>query len=148
MKISDIMSSQVACCTADTPIRNIAQMMAENHCGEIPVCDDARKPIGVVTDRDLVCRVIALGKNSDEMTAADCMSEPVITATRDMSIEECARLMEQYLIRRLPIIDERNACVGIVAQADLATKAPTHMTAEVVGKVSQPTEESSAVAAA
>ena len=146
MKISDIMSSDVACCRTDTPLREVAKLMTDHRCGEIPVCDEARRPIGVVTDRDIVCRVIALGEDPYEMTAGECMSKPVITATCDTTVEDSARLTEQYQIRRPPVVDEAGACCGIVAQADLATKGPREMTAEVVEKVSEPTERSSAVA--
>jgi CBS domain-containing protein len=146
MKISDIMSSDVACCRMDAPLREVARLMTEHNCGEIPVCDDARRPIGVVTDRDIVCRVVAEGENPYEMTAGECMSTPVITATCDMSIDESARLMEQYQIRRLPVVDDTGACCGIVAQADLARKGPWDITAEVVDKVSEPTARPSAVA--
>ena len=138
MKISEIMSSPIAYCTKDTPLREIAVLMAECQCGEIPVCDDARKPIGVVTDRDIVCRIIARGDNPFELTAADCMSKPVVRITADATIEECARLMEQYKVRRLPVVDRQGACCGMVAQADLAVRAPRHLTAAVVAEVSKP----------
>ena len=148
MRISDIMSSTVACGTRNSSLREIAALMTKHECGEIPVCDDAHRPIGVVTDRDIVCRLVAQGKNPLELTAADCMSQPAITATPEMAIEDCARLMEQYHIPRLPVVDVCGACCGIVAQADLATKAPPHMTAEVVSSVSQPTATASTGATA
>jgi CBS domain-containing protein len=102
------------------------------------VCDEAGKPIGVVTDRDIVCRVIAQGKNPADLKAADCMSKSVITATPDLDVADCARLMEQYQVRRLPVVDEQGVCCGMVAQADLARKAPRETTIEVVEEVSKP----------
>ena len=138
-KIGDIMTSGVACCTADTPLTEVAALMADNDCGEIPVCDEARRPIGVVTDRDIVCRIVAQGEDALVRTAGDCMSEPVVTTSPETDVEECARLMEQYRVRRLPVIDQAGACCGMVAQADLATKTTRQLTAEVVGSVSQPT---------
>ena len=147
MKISDIMSSPVAFCTPDTSLRDVAVMMAECQCGEIPVCDDARKPIGVVTDRDIVCRILARGDNPLELTAADCMSQPVVRISADATIEKGARLMEQYQVRRLPVVDAKGVCCGIVAQADLAARAPRQLTAEVVAEVSKPTPASAGSAA-
>ena len=142
MKVRDIMTKKVACCTDGTPIRDVAQLMVDHDCGEIPVCDDEHKPIGVVTDRDIVCRIIAPGRESSKARAADCMSTMVVTATPDMTIEDCARLMEQYQVRRLPVVDGNGACCGLVAQADLATKSSPEVTAEVVERVSQPTSQS------
>src|SRR5438105_605382 len=83
-RIRDVMTGDPACCRANTPLREVAEMMVTSDCGEIPVCDDARKPIGVVTDRDIVCRVLATGHNPLDATAKDCMSRPVITCAPDM----------------------------------------------------------------
>jgi CBS domain-containing protein len=70
--------------------------MTVKDCGEIPVVEDtvSRLPIGVVTDRDIVCRTIANDLNPLNLTAADCMSKPIVTVTPDMSLEECCRIME------------------------------------------------------
>ena len=147
MKVRDIMTSAATCCSPHTPLSEVAALMVQHDCGEIPVCDEARKPLGVVTDRDIVCRVVAKGTNPVGITAADCMSEPVVTTTADMDVEECARLMEQYQVRRLPVVDERGACCGMIAQADLATKAPHDIAAEVVEKVSEPSASASGLSA-
>ena len=138
MLVRDIMTTDVGCCTADTPVREVAILMVERDCGEIPVCDDARRPIGVVTDRDIVRRIVARGDNPRERSAGDCMSEPVITAIPEMSVEECADLMEQHQVRRIPVVDARGRCCGLVAQADIALNASGRQTAEVVERVSQP----------
>lgn len=147
MKVDDIMTTEVACCTADTPLQEVAILMVDHHCGEIPVCDEARKPIGVITDRDIVARAVAQGSNPLELNAGDCMSDTVITATPDMPIEDCVRLMEQYQVRRLPVVDAVGACCGIVAQADLATKSSPEVAAEMVENVSRPTTAESRLGA-
>ena len=95
MLVKDIMSSDPICCARDTSLRRVAEKMVEFDCGEIPVCDERGKPIGVVTDRDIVCRLVAKGHDPLEARAEDCMSQPVVTATPDMAIDDCARLMEQ-----------------------------------------------------
>jgi CBS domain-containing protein len=141
------MSRDVAWCEPSSTLQGIATLMVEHRCGEIPVCDDARRPIGVVTDRDIVCRIIAPGLDASKATAADCMTDAVITATPEMSIGECARVMEEFQVRRLPVVDQHGVCCGMVAQADLATKAPGELAGELVSKVSQPTETASAVRA-
>ena len=138
MLVRDIMTEDPTCCGLDTGLSEIAQMMVENDCGEIPICDAGGRPIGVVTDRDIVCRAVAKGINPLEQTAADCMSRPVVTASPEMSIEEATRLMEDHQVRRIPITDSSGICCGILSQADLATKGPRRFTAEVVERVSEP----------
>ena len=79
MKVNDVMTQEPACCTPETPLRDVAKMMVESDCGEIPVVDSQRtmRPVGVVTDRDIVVRCVAAGKNPLEAEAEDCMSSPV-----------------------------------------------------------------------
>jgi CBS domain-containing protein len=138
MQAKDIMSSEPRCCAPDTPLDEVARLMVAEDCGEIPVCDGSGRVVGVVTDRDIVCRAVAKRLNPIELRADDCMSSPVITAEVDTDLGECARLMEQYQVRRLPVVDAAGTCCGMVAQADLATKAPRDTTAEVVEQVSEP----------
>ena len=138
MHVRDIMTTDVSCCTADTPIHEIATLMVQHDCGEIPVCDEARRPIGVVTDRDIVTRLVARGEDPSRHTAGDCMSEPVVTVRPEMPVETCARLMAEHQVRRIPVVDDKGACCGMVAQADLARHASKQRTAEVVERISEP----------
>jgi len=146
MQVKEVMTSNPACCTADTPIPAVAKMMVDNDCGEIPVVEDigSKLPIGVVTDRDIVCRLVAKGINPLGTIAAECMSKPIVTVTPDMSIEECCRIMEEKLIRRVPVVDERGSCCGIVALADIALQTRKNVAGEVVKEVSQHTAAASA----
>ena len=84
-------------------------MMVENNCGEIPIVDRSNHPIGVVTDRDIVCRVVAEGKNPTGQTADSCMTRPVVTVPTDAPLDEVIATMEDYQIRRVPVIDEAAA---------------------------------------
>lgn len=148
MQVKEVMTSNPACCTADTPIPAVAKMMVDHDCGEIPVVEDigSKLPIGVVTDRDIACRLVAKGINPLVTIAAECMSKPIVTVTPDMSIEECCRIMEEKLIRRVPVVDERGSCCGIVALADIALQTRKNVAGEVVKEVSQPTRVASATA--
>jgi CBS domain-containing protein len=139
------MTPDPACCRPDTPIRDVAQMMVTNDCGEVPVCDEARKPIGVVTDRDVVCRLVAKGHDPLHATASECMSRRIITCTPETSIEECAQRMESHQIRRMPVVEASEAICGMVSQADLARKAPRRVAAAIVEEVSKPNVFASAV---
>ena len=144
MRVEKIMTADPACCAPEDELRAIAQLMVERDCGEIPICDGGRKPIGVVTDRDITCRIVAKGKNPLDMKARDCMSSPVITVRPETEIEEASRLMEQYQLRRLPVVGDDGRICGMVAQADLAKKAPSQIAMEVVQRVSEPNVMASA----
>jgi CBS domain-containing protein len=148
MQVKEIMTSDPACCTADTPLPEVGRMMIDNDCGEIPVVDNrsSNVPIGVVTDRDIVCRTVANGINPVELTAADCMSKPIVTVTPDMSLDDCCRIMEAKQIRRVPVVDERGACIGIVSLADIALQGGKSVAAEIVTQVSEPTSAAAAKA--
>ena len=140
MRVRDIMTENPVYGVRETNLQEVAQMMVEYDCGSIPVVENQNtlRPIGVVTDRDIVCRIVAEGLNPLEMTAADCMSSPVVTVTPETSVEACGQLMEDHQVRRIPVIDQNGSICGMVAQADLALNAPRQVTAEVIQEVSEP----------
>lgn len=88
--------------------------MIECDCGEIPVVDDKERmrPIGVVTDRDIVVRAVAAEQDTRELKASECMTSPCITTTPEASLDECLELMQQHRIRRVPVVDENGGCCG------------------------------------
>ena len=126
--------------------RDVARLMVVKDCGEVPVIEDtvSRLPIGIATDRDIVCRTIANDLDPLDLTAADCMSKPIVTVTPDTSLEECCRIMEEKLIRRVPVVDDRGACVGIIALADIALHTGKNVAGHIVREVSEPTLTASA----
>jgi CBS domain-containing protein len=146
MRVKEVMTADPACCISATDLQEVAQMMIDHDCGEIPVVEnqETRLPIGVITDRDIVCRTVALGLNPLLLTVADCMTKPCVTVTPDMSVEECSRVMEENKILRVPVVDASGSCSGIVALADIALHAKRSVAAEVVKEVSQPTSAASA----
>jgi CBS domain-containing protein len=91
-----------------------------------------------VTDRDIVVRAVAAEQDPRELTAAECMTSPCVTATPETSLEECMELMETHKVRRLPVVDDKGGCCGIVAQADIARHASKKDTGRVVSEVSTP----------
>jgi CBS domain-containing protein len=139
----DVMTPDPACCTPDTTLDQVAKLMVLNDCGEIPVIDGADQPIGVVTDRDIVCRVVAQGKNPLVHTAEQYMSHPIVTVRTDAPIDEVLSLMEKHQIRRVPVVDERGCCAGIIAQADVAWTGGEREVAELVREVSRETGQES-----
>ena len=133
----DLMTADPQCCTADTPLNDVAKLMVECDCGEIPVVDSDQKLIGVVTDRDIVCRIVAKGTNTATATAKDAMTHPVISVTEDASLEDVVAKMEEHQIRRVPVVDASGCCCGIISQADVAMVAQESEVGEMVREVSR-----------
>ena len=144
MNVQDVMTRAPACATADMPLQEAARMMVDNNCGCIPVIDESGKAIGVITDRDIVCRTVAIAVNPLEKTVRDAMTSEVISVKVDASIEHCCDLLEENQIRRAIVVDENGRVVGIIAQADLARRSET-LGGEVLAAVSKPSIGPSAV---
>jgi CBS domain-containing protein len=138
-RVKDIMTTSPAFCTADTPLQEVARMMVDCDCGAIPVVDDVdgRRPIGMVTDRDITVRAVASGRNPMALTARDCMTTPVATCRDDARLDDCIDLLETKQLRRVPIVDAAGALCGIVAQADVAEHASKRKAGELVRKISE-----------
>jgi CBS domain-containing protein len=139
----DVMTPDPVCCTPTTTLDEVAKLMAHNDCGEIPVVDTTDRPVGVITDRDIVCRVVAEGRNPIAYTVEDYMSQPVVTVREDAPLDEVVSTMEKHQIRRVPVVDDRGCCAGIIAQADVAWTGDEHEVAELVREVSRDSDEPS-----
>ncbi len=137
-KVKDIMTDNVVSCTGETDLATVARLMCDHDCGEIPIIESEEnaRPIGVITDRDITCRVVAARKNPLEFRAEDCMSSPCVTVTPETSLDECCRILEKNQIRRVPVVDDEGCCCGIVAQADIVLHAK-EKAAEVLAEVSR-----------
>jgi len=140
MQVREIMTTDPACCTADASLEEVAKAMVEHDCGEIPIVRSStdKSLIGVVTDRDIVCRLVAQGINPVDEAAESCMSSPVVSVRESTPVEDCARLMEDKQIRRVPVVNGGGMVCGIVSQADIAKNASRKITADLVKDVSQP----------
>ena len=133
----EIMTPSPQCCSRETTLNDVANLMVEADCGEIPVTDGANRLVGVITDRDIVCRAVAKGKNPSAMTAGDIMTEPVVCVNESTSLEDVLAVMEENQIRRVPVVDDTGCCCGIISQADVALTAHDGQTGELVREVSK-----------
>ena len=140
MKVKEIMTRTPAVCTPETPLLEVAKSMVGCDCGSLPVVrkEGTGDLMGVITDRDIVVRAIAEGRNPLSLTASACLTSPAITIREEASLDECTDLMEAKQIRRLPVVDASGALVGIVAQADVARHASRKDAGELVRDVSAP----------
>lgn len=138
MDLNSVMTANPACCTRNTPLRQVAQMMIDHDCGLIPVVDDGNKPLGVVTDRDIATRIVAGDQDAGRATAGDAMTTPCKSVTSATGLHECLSLMEADQVRRVPVVDAAGALVGIVSIADIALAGKDDATVKVVKSVSEP----------
>lgn len=133
----DVMTANPQCCSAETPLNEVAKLMVECDCGEIPVVDSAKKLVGVVTDRDIACRAVAKDLNTALTTAREIMTEPVISVAEDCSLDDVLATMEEHQIRRVPVLDAGGCVCGIISQADVALVAQESETGELVKELSR-----------
>ena len=140
MHVQDIMTRDPACCAKDASAQDAARLMVENDCGEIPVIDSEGGLVGVITDRDICCRVVAEGKSSGTRVE-DIMTQSVVTVTPDTDVDACCYTMESNQVRRVPVIDDAGKCCGMVSQADIARSDADANTAELVEEITKPSQE-------
>ena len=138
MKVKAVMTPNPVVAARSTYLSEVARKMLDNDVGEIPIVH-GDKPIGVVTDRDIVIRLVAHGQDPKQVRAEDCMTSPAITIDQDADLKDCAELMAREKVRRIPIVDAQGRLCGIVALADLERRTDTRsMKVEVFRHVSQP----------
>src|SRR6266496_4095157 len=122
--------------TADASAGEAAQVMKSADVGVVPVVEDG-EPVGLITDRDLVIRVLAEGKDPVEVRAGDIATRAPISVTPDMRLSEARELMEQHQVRRLPVVKGRQL-VGILSIGDVSwADASTREVGEALRAVSQ-----------
>lgn len=120
MKINECMCKDVCFVKPDCKVYDAARIMNENHVGCIPVCDDNKSVVGVLTDRDIVLRTVACDKNAKSTPVSEVMTTNVCTCGCEEDVYEVEKIMAQNQIRRIPIIDNNKKMVGIITIGDLA----------------------------
>jgi CBS domain-containing protein len=130
MKVKEVMSANPTCCMPSDTVQQVAKMMCDLNVGSIPVVADrqSRSLMGMITDRDLCCRVLAT-------------YNPAICRDGE-NVESCERLMQEHQVRRIPVVDKENRVLGIVAQADLALKDKAERVHKTVAEISKTTRPS------
>jgi|SRR4051794_7567579 len=132
----DMMSPTAEWISADEPVSEVARKMADDDYGALPVCDGEGHLEGMVTDRDLVVKVIAAGRDPQSTSVGETAKQPeVVTIGADDPGEEAIRTMKDHGVRRLPVIDG-NRLVGMVSQADIARAMPDAKVGDLVGAIS------------
>ncbi|MBR3002344.1 MAG: CBS domain-containing protein [Clostridia bacterium] len=120
MKVKECMCTKVACVTPGDSISNVAKVMQSNHIGCVPVCDQQQQLCGIITDRDIVLRVVACQKDINQTMASDIMTTQICTCKQDDEMTNAQSQMEINQIRRLPVCDNQNRVVGMLTLGNLA----------------------------
>jgi CBS domain-containing protein len=122
MKIEVIMTKDPVCCSPHDTVQHVSQLMKQYDVGALPVVGGgmSRYLVGMITDRDLCLSALVAGRNPGSTVIADYFSRNPVTCLADDPVEICEQKMKRYRIRRIPVVDSQNSCVGIVSQADLA----------------------------
>jgi CBS domain-containing protein len=135
--IRDLMTTNPQTVEPSTPIVEVARVMRDADVGPVPVVEGDRL-VGLVTDRDIVVRVVADGNDPSSTTVGEIMSTDLVTVDPDQPLDEALRLMAAHQVRRLPVTEEDGRTVGIVAQADIARElGDDRATGQVVEEISQ-----------
>jgi len=136
MKARDIMSRDTECVSSGDTLESAARRMAQEGVGAMPICGDDDRLKGMLTDRDIVVKVIAQGKDPASTLVGELATQDeVVTIGADDSVEEALHTMAQHKVRRLPVIDGHQ-CVGIVSQADIAVHLEEDKVGELVEAIS------------
>ena len=134
--IRDVMTSNPSSVSSNQTVADAARLMKQEDVGITPVVDGDRL-VGTVTDRDIVVRVVAEGKDPQSVTVRDVASTDLVTVDPQQDLSEALRLMAQHQVRRLPVVEEDGRLVGVVAQADVARQADEAQTGRMVEDISK-----------
>lgn len=136
-QVRDFMTPNPVCVSDRDPIRDAARIMAREDTGVVPVVD-GKKIIGLITDRDIVVRLIAQGKDPSNAKVNEAMSKDVRSVREDSSVQDALQLMSKAHIRRIPVVNSNDEIVGIVSIGDIATeKEHTDTVGKTVEQISE-----------
>lgn len=139
-KCSEVMTKNPICCVPSDIVSKLAQLMKSKDIGQVPIVENgqSKKLVGVVTDRDLALKIVAEGRDPKSTKAEEVMTRKVVTCHAEDDLQKALDAMSEHKLRRIPIVDNINGIVGIIAQADVATRVDQpEKTAAVVKEISQ-----------
>ena len=135
-KVREVMTDNPRCVTPETLVSEAARLMKSEDVGSLPILE-GEKVTGVITDRDIVIRAVAEEKDPRGMPVREVASRELVTIRPDEDLSEALKLMASYQVRRLPVVDEDNTLVGVIAQADIAMEGKEKDFAHMVEDISR-----------
>jgi len=142
-KCDEVMTKNPICCLPNDIVAKVAQLMRRENVGSIPVVENeqTKKLVGIVTDRDLALKVVADGLDGKTTKAEAVMTRDIVTCLAEDDLQEALDAMADHQLRRIPVVNKEYKVVGIIAQADVATRVnQPEKTAEMVKEISQANE--------
>jgi CBS domain-containing protein len=139
-KCNEVMTKDPVCCLPNDSVAKAAELMHSKNIGSIPVIENeqTRKLVGIVTDRDLALKIVAEGRDAKSTKVEAVMTRKVVTCLADDDLQKALDAMAEHQLRRIPVVDNDNRIVGIIAQADVATRVDdSEKTGEMVKEISQ-----------
>jgi CBS domain-containing protein len=139
-KCSEVMTKNPVCCLPNESVTKAAELMKSENIGAIPVIENeqTKKLVGIVTDRDLALKIVAEGRDAKSTNVEAVMTHKVVTCRADDDLQKALDAMAEHQLRRIPVVDNDNQILGIIAQADVATRVDQpEKTAEMVKEISQ-----------
>jgi CBS domain-containing protein len=133
--VGDAMHEGCECIGEKQSVLDAAKRMEDLDIGVLPICGEDDRLKGMLTDRDIVVKVIAQGRDPATTTVGELAQGTPVTVPADAPIEQAVRLMREHAIKRLPVLDENRRLCGIVTEADIATHVPDEKTGELVGAI-------------
>jgi CBS domain-containing protein len=137
IKVREVMTDRPRAVTPETPVSEAARLMESEDVGALPILD-GEQLAGIVTDRDIVIRAVAKEKDPKGMPVRDVASKDIVTIGPDDNLSDALKLMASAQVRRIPVVDENNRLVGVLAQADIALEAKEKDVGELVEEISRP----------
>ena len=140
MKVREMMTGEPVCCTPEDTAQKVARILRDQNIGALPVVLDqqSRTLLGMITDRDLCCNVVADGLDPRTTKIEKMISLSPVTCREGENIDECERLMQSHQLRRIPVVDSEERCIGIVSQADLALREKPEKVSRTLAEISRP----------
>jgi CBS domain-containing protein len=141
-KCNEVMTKNPVCCLPNDMVVKAAKLMKSENIGSVPVIENeqTKKLVGIVTDRDLALKIVAAGLDAKSTKVEAVMTPKVVTCLAGDDLQKALDAMAEHQLRRIPVVDNDNKVVGIIAQADVATRGnQPEKTAEMVKEISQAT---------
>jgi CBS domain-containing protein len=135
-RVHEVMTTEPRCVRRAATVRSAAELMETEDVGSLPVIDEGGDLVGIVTDRDIVVRVVAAGHDVDQVRVGDFLTEHPILVFPDDPLDEAMELMAKHQVRRLPVVYDTQL-VGMLAQADVAQEAKDKQAGQLLEAISQ-----------
>jgi CBS domain-containing protein len=126
MKVQDVMTKDVIFCAPQDNLADAANLLIQRDCGVLPIVDEAKKVVGIVTDRDICIAAASRNVKPSDINAADFTDKKVVSCKANEKIEDVLKKMKRYQIKRLPVTSQDDTLVGIISVADILSATDKH----------------------